>query len=346
MSVSSRSKRPLLARQHVERLGAVDRGHDLVACIGERARGQRAQRFFVFGDQNARHARTTFSDHADERQLAERVRDVHAVADDEQIGAHEADEIRVERDRALAGLLQQHAGEHAPRAARREQVLGVGERAAGFEDVVDQHARRGRARRSRRRAGSSRCRTRPCRRGSSTARRTRPRASSPTACSARIRSAAKMKLPLSTATTSRFSSAAALISCASASLRAAIVGGVEQDADPLVGDLQGARSRRTGATSRRLKKRTITSRPSGGGEASRARNGSPLPEPSVRLRRQRRPGVDLVAGARCATPRRSRGTSSVRGRQVHDHSLDHQHRHAVLEFVACSSRPRRTGRAD
>ena len=76
--------------------------------------------------------------HADERQLPERVRDVHAVADHEQVRADEADEIRVERNRALAGLFQQHAGEHAPGAARREQVLGVGERAAGFEDVVDQ----------------------------------------------------------------------------------------------------------------------------------------------------------------------------------------------------------------
>src|ERR1044072_8383054 len=77
-------------------------------------------------------------DHADERQLPERVRDVHAVADHEQVRAGKADEIRVERDRALARFLQQHAGEHAFCAARREQILGVGERAAGFEDVVDQ----------------------------------------------------------------------------------------------------------------------------------------------------------------------------------------------------------------
>ena len=57
--------------------------------------------------------------------------------------------------------------------------------------------------------------------------------------------------------------------------------GVEQDADRRVAEVGEAHLTAAGATSRRLKKRTITSRPSGGGEASRARNGSPLPEPSV-----------------------------------------------------------------
>src|SRR5687768_3388524 len=69
-------------------------------------------------------------DHADERQLAKGMRHVHAVADDEQVGADEADEVGIERHRAPARLFQQHAGEHALRAARGEQVLGVGERAA------------------------------------------------------------------------------------------------------------------------------------------------------------------------------------------------------------------------
>src|SRR6185295_20053482 len=48
-------------------------------------------------------------DHADERQLAERVGHVHAVADNEQVGADEADEIRIERHRTFAWLYHQHA---------------------------------------------------------------------------------------------------------------------------------------------------------------------------------------------------------------------------------------------
>ena len=137
MSVSSSSKRPPSRGENVERVGAVDRGDDLMAGVGERARRQGAERLLVLGDQNAGHD-VILLDHADERQLPERVRDVHAVADDEQVGTDEADEVGVERHRALARLLQQHAGEHAPCAARGEQVLRVGERAAGFEDVVDQ----------------------------------------------------------------------------------------------------------------------------------------------------------------------------------------------------------------
>src|SRR4029077_3753379 len=81
----------------------------------------------------------SFLDDADERQLAILVRHVHAIADDEQVRAMETDEVRVERHRALAGLFQQHASEHAFRAARGEQILGIGERAAGFENIVDQH---------------------------------------------------------------------------------------------------------------------------------------------------------------------------------------------------------------
>src|SRR5947209_6173862 len=58
--------------------------------------------------------------------------------------------------------------------------------------------------------------------------------------------------------------------------------GIEQDADARIGGWQIA-PHNPATASRRLKKRTITSRPSDGGEASRARNGSPLPEPSVDL---------------------------------------------------------------
>src|SRR5882762_1356520 len=81
----------------------------------------------------------TLLNHADERQLPECVGHVHAVADDEEVGTDKTDEIGIERDRALAGLFQQHAGEYAVRAARRQQVLGESERTPGFEDVIDQH---------------------------------------------------------------------------------------------------------------------------------------------------------------------------------------------------------------
>ena len=48
-------ERAALAREHVERLGAVVRGHDLVAVLHQRARHQLADRLFVLGDQNAGH---------------------------------------------------------------------------------------------------------------------------------------------------------------------------------------------------------------------------------------------------------------------------------------------------
>ena len=63
---------------------------------------------------------------------------IHAVADDEHVGAGEADEIGVDRDRPLAGLFEQHRGEHAPGAARHQKVLREHQGAAGFEDVVDE----------------------------------------------------------------------------------------------------------------------------------------------------------------------------------------------------------------
>ena len=64
--------------------------------------------------------------------------DVHAVADHEQIGTDEADMIGVERLGALAGLLEEHRDADAVGAPLFHQVAGIGERAAGFEDVVDE----------------------------------------------------------------------------------------------------------------------------------------------------------------------------------------------------------------
>src|SRR5436305_1059531 len=77
-------------------------------------------------------------DHANIGQLAIGMGDVHAVADDEVIGTFEADIVRFDVDGALGRLLQQHGGRYARGAARGEQVLGEGERAAGFKDVVDE----------------------------------------------------------------------------------------------------------------------------------------------------------------------------------------------------------------
>ena len=66
------------------------------------------------------------------------MRDVHAIADDKHVGADEADEIGLDRHLPLALLLQQRANQHPPRAARHQQVLGESQRAARFENVVDE----------------------------------------------------------------------------------------------------------------------------------------------------------------------------------------------------------------
>jgi hypothetical protein len=52
------------------------------------------------------------------------MRHIHAVADHEHVGADEADEIGLDGDRALAGLLEQNGGQNPPRAARGQKVLG------------------------------------------------------------------------------------------------------------------------------------------------------------------------------------------------------------------------------
>ena len=82
------------------------------------------------------------------------MRDIHAVADDEDVGTNKADEVGLDSDGALARLFQHRADEHAPRAARREQVLGEGQRAARFENIVDQEHVAVANRRVRCRAGS------------------------------------------------------------------------------------------------------------------------------------------------------------------------------------------------
>ena len=64
--------------------------------------------------------------------------DVHAVSDHKDVGTDKADEIGVDVDGSLAGLLQHRADENPPGAARRQKILGEGQRPARFEDVVDE----------------------------------------------------------------------------------------------------------------------------------------------------------------------------------------------------------------
>src|SRR5581483_3555134 len=49
------------ARDDLERVGAVDRGDDLVAGIGQRPRGQRAQRLLVLRNEDTCHCAQDFS---------------------------------------------------------------------------------------------------------------------------------------------------------------------------------------------------------------------------------------------------------------------------------------------
>lgn len=75
---------------------------------------------------------------ADERQFTELVRHVHAIADDELVRTIEALEIGADVGREVARLVQQHGGEDMRGTARRNKILGEGEGASRFENVVDE----------------------------------------------------------------------------------------------------------------------------------------------------------------------------------------------------------------
>lgn len=69
---------------------------------------------------------------------------VHAVADDEEIRAFEADVLGHDRFHHLARLVQQHRHRDAAGAAIDHQFLGEGERAPRFQNVIDdQHVAAG-----------------------------------------------------------------------------------------------------------------------------------------------------------------------------------------------------------
>ena len=62
---------------------------------------------------------------------------VHAVTHHKLIGTGKADKIRLDLHGALAGFFQQAAGLH-PRAAGGQQIGGKSNRAARFQNIVDQ----------------------------------------------------------------------------------------------------------------------------------------------------------------------------------------------------------------
>ena len=91
--------------------------------------------------------------------------------------------------------------------------------------------------------------------------------------------------------------------------------------------------RRPATASRRVKKRTCTSWPSAGGEASRLRNGRSrrAPAPAATASRSRnRPR----RRRRCAAQSAAAAPRPPSRRRAHDDALDHQHRHAVMSLVA------------
>src|SRR3546814_16917797 len=77
-------------------------------------------------------------DDADERQFAERIGDIHAVADDEIIGTLEADIVGLQLLLALHALVQEDGDRDIAGTALVEQLLGEKQRAAGFENIVEQ----------------------------------------------------------------------------------------------------------------------------------------------------------------------------------------------------------------
>src|SRR6185436_12834445 len=151
----------------------------------------------------------------------------------------------------------------------------------------------------------------------------------PTSCSARIRSAAKMKLPLSTAITSSCSGAAALISTASALLRVAIASASNKTRIRVSSD--GKRASQSGHGIAPVEKAhdDIAAVGRRRGEARTERQ--PVARAERRLRRQRGPGIDLVADAVAQGEAKPRHFERAR-RQVHDCSLDDEHRHSVMDL--------------
>jgi hypothetical protein len=66
------------------------------------------------------------------------VSDIHAITDDEEVGADEADVVGFQRLGELARLFQKHGDGDAAGAALEHEVAGEGERAPRLEDVVDE----------------------------------------------------------------------------------------------------------------------------------------------------------------------------------------------------------------
>jgi hypothetical protein len=65
------------------------------------------------------------------------VRHVHAVTNDEQVRHDEADMLGFQRLGKLAGFFEKHRDGYPFGAALGHEILGEGDRAAGFENIVD-----------------------------------------------------------------------------------------------------------------------------------------------------------------------------------------------------------------
>src|SRR5680860_1806875 len=84
-------------------------------------------------------ASTLAFNHANKRQLAVAMGEVHAVAHHEQVRTFEARKVRRHIHFALHGLVEQDAGLDRAGPARLQEILGEGKRAARVENVVHDH---------------------------------------------------------------------------------------------------------------------------------------------------------------------------------------------------------------
>ena len=74
---------------------------------------------------------------ANKWQFPEGMGHIHAVTDDKLVGTIEANEVCFERHGPLAGLVEQHDDRSPPRAAREQEIAGIGKCTPGFENIIN-----------------------------------------------------------------------------------------------------------------------------------------------------------------------------------------------------------------
>ena len=79
------------------------------------------------------------ADDPDKRQASEKVCHINAIADNKQIIDREADIVGLDIHFAFFVFIQKDAGMDGGGPARRHQIGGEGQGAAGVEDIVDDH---------------------------------------------------------------------------------------------------------------------------------------------------------------------------------------------------------------